>query len=354
MASIQVQHQSILHPLKLAQNSTWSDFEQQLRSLFTIPNNAPISIFYTDEDGDIITISSDIEFKEALSNSSASNINFTLKINNEEADQNLDGWVLEGNSEIVNPYVISNFETDVSDTKDKSQKLQLDKNFRRECNVSESKIEHLLDTSHLHTTVEDEIEDPTFVPTFTFKEKGKEKETIAKEESPIGERGSLHTDTRSQPIEAKKEHNSSETEIDSLTDWLQLFEIAKYNRKLAARRQMISQNIINNQLSRIPLENEPIKVFFRRVNPPQSQNHFNPFSPCSSLGANKSNYERYIRNSERILSNKRQRFCHQQNEFYGPSNHIAVVVVTQDDTHKKDNAIIIFRNLLTWDSMSLQ
>jgi len=56
--------------------------------LFNIPQEIPIAVTYTDEEGDIITLSSDLELQEVLSNPSNKTIKFILKTSNGKNLQN--------------------------------------------------------------------------------------------------------------------------------------------------------------------------------------------------------------------------------------------------------------------------
>ncbi|CAI2167250.1 2531_t:CDS:1 [Funneliformis geosporum] len=82
MVNIKVKFGSISRRLGISSTTTWSEFETQLHTLFNIPQNVPIVTTYTDEDGDIITLSSDIELQEVLSNSSNNTIKFNLTTSN--------------------------------------------------------------------------------------------------------------------------------------------------------------------------------------------------------------------------------------------------------------------------------
>ncbi|CAG8517401.1 12090_t:CDS:2, partial [Acaulospora colombiana] len=52
-------------------SSTWSELESQLRTLFKIPGTLKIIASYLDEDGDNITLSSDLELQEVIYQSSS-------------------------------------------------------------------------------------------------------------------------------------------------------------------------------------------------------------------------------------------------------------------------------------------
>ncbi|CAG8475353.1 4642_t:CDS:2 [Ambispora leptoticha] len=66
MTSIKVTYQSTLRRFSLS-SASWADLENKLRSLYSIPVTTPIQLSYTDDDGDVITLSSDLELEEVLS-----------------------------------------------------------------------------------------------------------------------------------------------------------------------------------------------------------------------------------------------------------------------------------------------
>ncbi|CAG8568321.1 16193_t:CDS:1 [Dentiscutata erythropus] len=86
MATIKVIYNSIVRRFTISPDSTWINLESQLRDLFQIPNN-PLNVSYTDEEGDVITISSDLELQEVLSQySNGKPIKLILTTANHEKD----------------------------------------------------------------------------------------------------------------------------------------------------------------------------------------------------------------------------------------------------------------------------
>ncbi|CAG8589597.1 10733_t:CDS:1 [Acaulospora morrowiae] len=71
MATIKVVHETATRRFTLSPNSTFSGLESQLRTLFFIPPSTPVTVSYTDDEGDNITISSDLELQEIISQQSA-------------------------------------------------------------------------------------------------------------------------------------------------------------------------------------------------------------------------------------------------------------------------------------------
>jgi hypothetical protein len=78
MANIKVTYGSISRRLTISSTTTWSEIEIQFRNLFNIPKEFQIIVSYTDEEGDVITLSSDLELQEVLSNYSNNTIKFIL------------------------------------------------------------------------------------------------------------------------------------------------------------------------------------------------------------------------------------------------------------------------------------
>ncbi|CAG8581642.1 4633_t:CDS:2 [Acaulospora colombiana] len=70
MSTFKVIHKTTARRFTLAPNSTFSNLGSQLRNLFHIPPSIPITISYTDEDGDAITVSTDLELQEIISQQS--------------------------------------------------------------------------------------------------------------------------------------------------------------------------------------------------------------------------------------------------------------------------------------------
>ncbi|RIA96026.1 hypothetical protein C1645_435849 [Glomus cerebriforme] len=99
MVNIKVIHKEAVRRFTLPSSATWIELEAKLRTLFTIPALSPFTLSYTDEDNDIITLSTDIELQEILS--SAPTIKFNLKFStsgdsSDSEDSGNEVWVLEG------------------------------------------------------------------------------------------------------------------------------------------------------------------------------------------------------------------------------------------------------------------
>ncbi|CAJ0915465.1 1605_t:CDS:2 [Entrophospora sp. SA101] len=78
--SIKVTYDSISRRFSIPTDSpNWLDLERQIRTLFQIPA-LKINVFYIDEDGDEITVSSDLELEEILKQFTYNNKNKPIKL----------------------------------------------------------------------------------------------------------------------------------------------------------------------------------------------------------------------------------------------------------------------------------
>src|SRR2546429_8279922 len=94
MASIKVSYGQTSRKFTIPSNTTWTEFESQLHDLFNIPNETTISISYIDEDEDVITLSTDSELQQVLSDQELFGSNVKFNVYTSENPDN-DGWVLE-------------------------------------------------------------------------------------------------------------------------------------------------------------------------------------------------------------------------------------------------------------------
>lgn len=146
MANIKVTYGSISRRLTISSTTTWSEIETQFRNLFNIPKEFQIVVSYTDEEGDVITLSSDLELQEVLSNNSNNTIKFILTtsiINNLNDDNN------------------------VLDDREKSTDTIIDEETSNLINaVSSIQIEDSnndkITSKYNHVTITDEVDDPLF------------------------------------------------------------------------------------------------------------------------------------------------------------------------------------------------
>ncbi|RGB29237.1 hypothetical protein C1646_714058 [Rhizophagus diaphanus] len=99
MVNIKVIHKKAVRRFTLPSNATWIELEAKLRTLFNIPALSPFTLSYTDEDNDVITLSTDLELQEIFS--SAPTVKFDLKFStsddsSDSEDSGNEVWVLEG------------------------------------------------------------------------------------------------------------------------------------------------------------------------------------------------------------------------------------------------------------------
>ncbi|CAG8466973.1 1033_t:CDS:2 [Ambispora gerdemannii] len=238
-ANIKVKYQSTVRRLTIpnATTNSWIDFETQLRTLFSIPETNPISVSYTDEDGDVITLSSDLELYEVISNNNKSpfkTLSFVLSTVNDSdhstKNPENDSWVLEGN---VSPYIIDKkvdveekqeTEATVTGESEDSDKLTNNNDDSKESSDDEESLRNasLPDNSihHLHTTITDETDEPEFAPTITTEENNTEtiKDKANESNNDNSSKGkqkqiSIEEPTASNDETSKKEEN----------DWFKIF-----------------------------------------------------------------------------------------------------------------------------------
>ncbi|CAG8607090.1 15116_t:CDS:1 [Funneliformis caledonium] len=102
MVNIKVTYKETVRRFVLpTNNATWTGLEAKLRNIYNIPTSTTFTLSYVDEDGDVITLSTDMEFQEVLSSQlSASYIKFDLKFSTGDSsdgeDSNNEAWVFEG------------------------------------------------------------------------------------------------------------------------------------------------------------------------------------------------------------------------------------------------------------------
>ncbi|KAG9297690.1 hypothetical protein G9A89_011205 [Geosiphon pyriformis] len=83
MASIKISHKSTIRRFTVPKSITWPEFEQQVHIIFSLPSSSSILVSYKDEDGDEITVSSDLELNDIILQNAGSTILFRLISTNE-------------------------------------------------------------------------------------------------------------------------------------------------------------------------------------------------------------------------------------------------------------------------------
>ncbi|CAG8475335.1 4641_t:CDS:1 [Ambispora leptoticha] len=260
--TIKVKYQSTVRRLTIPNDETnsWTDFETQLRTLFSIPETNPISVSYTDDDGDVITLSSDLELHEVISNntSPSKTLSFVISTVNDDDHSTKhpenDSWVLEGN---VLPYIIDNkatveekqeTEATVPNESEGTEKLTNKNSNNKESSEEDKSLQN---DHHLHTSIADEAEEPEFAPTITIeennadtikdnksindeassyssKEKGKQKQVSIEESTASNDETSKKEESNNQATKTEVEKESEtkpilDDEMSLLDDWLKMF-----------------------------------------------------------------------------------------------------------------------------------
>lgn len=77
--SIKVSYQKTIRRFAVSKSTSWSELETSIRTLFSLPSTFAFALTYTDEDSDIITLRSDLELRDILSQPHHSSaLKFTL------------------------------------------------------------------------------------------------------------------------------------------------------------------------------------------------------------------------------------------------------------------------------------
>ncbi|RIA82877.1 hypothetical protein C1645_743464 [Glomus cerebriforme] len=213
MASIKVTYGKTSRKFTIASNTTWSEFESQLHDLFNIPNETSISISYVDEDGDVITLSTDSELQQILSDQESFGANVKFNVYTSENSDN-NSWVLE-NAEEKDDSVTTLSDDETTSNNDggivaytigepseseNTQNIEKSENTENEQNIEKSEptententeIKEVADVqteeqrpvveinNYPRVTVTDEKDDPLFEPTVLKEENsGKQLEAL--------------------------------------------------------------------------------------------------------------------------------------------------------------------------------
>ncbi|CAG8670980.1 19443_t:CDS:1 [Cetraspora pellucida] len=223
MANVKVLYGSIIRRFTIPNDTTWSSFESQIRSLFQIPPQTPIFLSYTDEDGDIITLSSDLELQEILSDQSlfGSSVKFVLSTPDELVPNEKNSWVLEGSTSQIKEDGLPKFTNDSdvisfssSDEDDCSEASPINMHESRKQSLNESQQPFMFQKNQDYrhaTAVDKETEEPTFKPTII----GQQPETIGESSSsPIVDE-ELPKKEEKQPESDQPIDNNNNKEIES-------------------------------------------------------------------------------------------------------------------------------------------
>ncbi|CAG8488058.1 7105_t:CDS:2 [Paraglomus occultum] len=99
MPTIKVAYNDEVRQFAVSPHSTWTELSSTLRAIFSIPPSTAISVTYNDEDGDVVTMSSDLELREVFNShvSDSESMKFTLNIVEESEQDEEDGVVIPNN-----------------------------------------------------------------------------------------------------------------------------------------------------------------------------------------------------------------------------------------------------------------
>ncbi|CAG8785793.1 1823_t:CDS:2, partial [Acaulospora morrowiae] len=95
-ASLKITHLTSVHKLIVPLTIKWADLEEQIRNIFSIPSDTPFLLRYRDEDGDLITLNSDLEFEQVLC--TGARVKFLLTLPQDEVDQPDTDWDMSSTS----------------------------------------------------------------------------------------------------------------------------------------------------------------------------------------------------------------------------------------------------------------
>src|SRR4051812_16515086 len=200
MATIKVTYNSIARRFNINPSTTWDELESKLRSLYNIPTTSLLTVSYTDEDGDVITLSSDLELKEVLAQQSSRRpIKFVLSTVND--------WIVEDDNVSSNE-VNRNLDEDSTDfTLQQQNQTEEQQTVEREEENDESRPP----SYYQHASVSEEEEEPEFDQTTPVLNKEKERESKKQHSEST-------KDTKTQPEKKNKEENEDDEEKDEDDD----------------------------------------------------------------------------------------------------------------------------------------
>ncbi|RUS21122.1 hypothetical protein BC938DRAFT_475465, partial [Jimgerdemannia flammicorona] len=98
-----VSYNNTTRRLTVPENITWAQFDGRIREQFGLTSTEVLSILYRDPDGDVITLSTDLELQEILRNAGpAGSVRFLLTAS-PSAGGDTAAWVFEGTSNVSVP-----------------------------------------------------------------------------------------------------------------------------------------------------------------------------------------------------------------------------------------------------------
>ncbi|CAG8723316.1 29327_t:CDS:2 [Gigaspora margarita] len=95
-ASLKITHLNSVRKLTVPLSIQWNKLEEQIRTIFSIPSGMQFLLRYRDEDGDLITLNSDLEFEQVLR--SGARVKFLLTLPQDEIEQPNIDWEISSES----------------------------------------------------------------------------------------------------------------------------------------------------------------------------------------------------------------------------------------------------------------
>ncbi|CAB4386066.1 unnamed protein product [Rhizophagus irregularis] len=207
MTSIKVAYQSTVRRFPIPNNITWLDLESKIQELFSLPSTSKFSLSYTDDEGDVIILSTDLELQELLSSNSM--LKFVLIPDEQQ------------------PLVANTFSSNTSE----NEFITVEKEKPIPDNVSEK------------MDINDAADEPSFKPTIPSISKGKQKE-----ESPAESSTSKHQQEENQPSSDNNEQRAPFIELAEQFQELidQFKDVFSKNPQLTDQANNVMDQILRN------------------------------------------------------------------------------------------------------------
>jgi len=208
MTSIKVAYQSTVRRFTVPDTITWLELESKLRELFSLSPSFKFSLSYTDDEGDVITLSTDLELQEFLSQSFQSTLKFTITPEKQQ------------------PFVVETFSSNTSE----NGFVSIEKEKLIPDNVSEK--------TDKDDVIMGSADEPSFKPTIPSTSKGKQKEKLQEQEERQEQQHSPDNDEQQAPfIELAKQ-------FQGLLD--QFKDVLLNNPQLVEQTNTVMDQILRN------------------------------------------------------------------------------------------------------------
>ncbi|CAG8433607.1 10912_t:CDS:2 [Diversispora eburnea] len=142
--SIKVSYQKTNRRFAIAKNAKWSELETSIRTLYSFPPTFSFALTYTDEDSDIITLRSDLELQEILSQPHSSTLKFTIvpyEIENKDIESNIDKGIESNIDKGIESSIGKGIESSIIESsidKDIENNISKDNNFSKDDKYNKS------------------------------------------------------------------------------------------------------------------------------------------------------------------------------------------------------------------------